>query len=387
MSSPAVSRHRLVDRPRIRRPRPRAATPAPPARTASAPPASPAGTATTGAAAPGGGRRRCSPCTACRRVAAAGHRGLPAVPAPRGPRAGARGHLRRVRHRPGLRPGDAHRPGGRPRSGTSSSWVSAARTTTATVTAVEGMAVDITECHPPGSPTERAQALEAEVGQLRAAMASRAAIEQAKGILMLLTSCSDQVAFDLLAHISSHTHRKVRDVAQVITESAAGRTRLPGRHPGDHPRRLPAGPAPPVAAPLPGSRAAGPFGRMPLPPADASVCAGTEARGGEARRALPHRPVRPATDVPDPSGRPSPAGRTCRPPARSSSPATTCPSSTASPSRSWPPGGSATWPRPSTSPAPASAGWLTPHAVHRPGRAAGRAARPTAPPRRRSTPP
>ncbi|MCW2702767.1 MAG: putative sensor protein [Blastococcus sp.] len=95
------------------------------------------------------------------------------------------------------------------------------------VAAVEGMAIDITECHPPGSPTERAQALQAEVGQLRAAMASRASIEQAKGILMLLTSCSDQVAFDLLAHISSHTHRKVRDVAQVITDSAAGRTRLP----------------------------------------------------------------------------------------------------------------------------------------------------------------
>jgi hypothetical protein len=95
------------------------------------------------------------------------------------------------------------------------------------VTAVEGMAIDITECHPPESPAGRAQALQAEVEQLRAAMASRASIEQAKGILMLLTSCSDQVAFDLLAHISSHTHRKVRDVALVITESAAGRTRLP----------------------------------------------------------------------------------------------------------------------------------------------------------------
>ena len=98
---------------------------------------------------------------------------------------------------------------------------------TGVVLAVEGMAVDITECHPPGSPVERAHALEVEVGQLRAAMASRAAIEQAKGILMLLTSCSDQVAFDLLAHISSHTHRKVRDVAQVITESATGQNRLP----------------------------------------------------------------------------------------------------------------------------------------------------------------
>jgi hypothetical protein len=98
---------------------------------------------------------------------------------------------------------------------------------TSSVLAVEGMSVDITECHPPGSPVHRAHALEAEVDQLRAAMASRAAIEQAKGILMLLTSCGDQVAFDLLAHISSHTHRKVREVAQVITASAAGVSRLP----------------------------------------------------------------------------------------------------------------------------------------------------------------
>ena len=74
---------------------------------------------------------------------------------------------------------------------------------------------------------DRVRALEAEVSQMRTAMASRATIEQAKGILMLLTSCGEQVAFDLLAHISSHTHRKVRDVAEAITESAAGRTALP----------------------------------------------------------------------------------------------------------------------------------------------------------------
>jgi hypothetical protein len=101
------------------------------------------------------------------------------------------------------------------------------RDSTGEVAAVEGMCVDITESRPHGSDLERAEALEAEVGQLRAAMASRAAIEQAKGILMLLTSCGDQVAFDLLAHISSHTHRKVRDVAEVITRSASGQTRLP----------------------------------------------------------------------------------------------------------------------------------------------------------------
>jgi hypothetical protein len=93
--------------------------------------------------------------------------------------------------------------------------------------AVHGMAVDLTDCPEPGKAPDRTAALEAEVGQMRAAMASRAAIEQAKGILMLLTSCNDAVAFELLAHISSHTHRKVRDVAESITESASGRAQLP----------------------------------------------------------------------------------------------------------------------------------------------------------------
>jgi hypothetical protein len=74
---------------------------------------------------------------------------------------------------------------------------------------------------------DRAAALEVEVAQLRAAMASRAAIEQAKGILMLLTGCTDQVAFDLLSHISGHTHRKLREVAQAITTSASGGAGLP----------------------------------------------------------------------------------------------------------------------------------------------------------------
>lgn len=70
-------------------------------------------------------------------------------------------------------------------------------------------------------------ALVTEIAQLRTAMASRAAIEQAKGMLMLLTGCGEQGAFNLLAHISSHTHRKVREVAVAIIESACGRERLP----------------------------------------------------------------------------------------------------------------------------------------------------------------
>ena len=90
--------------------------------------------------------------------------------------------------------------------------------------AVDGLVIDLTDC---GGPADRASALETEVAQMRAAMASRAGIEQAKGILMLLTSCSDTVAFDLVTHISSHTHRKVRDVAESITGSASGHAALP----------------------------------------------------------------------------------------------------------------------------------------------------------------
>jgi hypothetical protein len=119
-------------------------------------------------------------------------------------------------------------------------------------TAVEGVCVDVTDGRPRGAEEERIAALHTEVLQLRTAMASRAGIEQAKGILMLLTGCGDQGAFDLLAHISSHTHRKVREVAQTIVDSASGRAKLPddvsaivrdacppGTHPGTHPGRHP----------------------------------------------------------------------------------------------------------------------------------------------------
>src|SRR4051812_43227031 len=75
---------------------------------------------------------------------------------------------------------------------------------------------------PPPPAPDRVHDLELEVVQLRTAMASRAVIEQAKGILMLLTGCTEQVAFDVLTHISSTTHRKVRDLAVAITDSACG---------------------------------------------------------------------------------------------------------------------------------------------------------------------
>ena len=96
-----------------------------------------------------------------------------------------------------------------------------------TVTAVEGMCVDLTGCPPSDASTAEVAALRTEIGQLHEAMASRAVIEQAKGVLMLLTTCTDTVAFELLIHMSSHTHRKVREVAAQIMASATGVAGLP----------------------------------------------------------------------------------------------------------------------------------------------------------------
>jgi hypothetical protein len=95
------------------------------------------------------------------------------------------------------------------------------------VTAIEGMCVDLSGCPSPDAPTAQVAALRTEIGQLHEAMASRAVIEQAKGVLMLLTTCTDTVAFELLIHMSSHTHRKVREVAAQIAASAAGAAALP----------------------------------------------------------------------------------------------------------------------------------------------------------------
>ena len=54
--------------------------------------------------------------------------------------------------------------------------------------------------------------------QLQAAMASRAVIEQAKGILMGQRGCSAERAFDVLVKLSQDTNRKLRDVAQALVD-------------------------------------------------------------------------------------------------------------------------------------------------------------------------
>jgi GAF domain-containing protein len=56
--------------------------------------------------------------------------------------------------------------------------------------------------------------------QLQTAMASRAVIEQAKGILIGAPSCSPEDAFDLLVQLSQESNRKLRDVAQALVDDA-----------------------------------------------------------------------------------------------------------------------------------------------------------------------
>ncbi len=55
---------------------------------------------------------------------------------------------------------------------------------------------------------------------LAAAVASRAVIDQAKGILMSQRRCDPEQAFGLLVAASQRTNRKLRDVAQDLVDSA-----------------------------------------------------------------------------------------------------------------------------------------------------------------------
>ncbi|MDC0768006.1 ANTAR domain-containing protein [Streptomyces sp. HD] len=66
-------------------------------------------------------------------------------------------------------------------------------------------------------------ALLAEVIELRArneqlgrALASRAAIDQARGMVMALAPCSSDRAWDVLVEVSQHCNTKLRDVAAAL---------------------------------------------------------------------------------------------------------------------------------------------------------------------------
>lgn len=60
--------------------------------------------------------------------------------------------------------------------------------------------------------------------QLEAAMASRAVIEQAKGVIMTTNTVDSDTAFDLLRRASQAENRKLREIAaEVVAAAAAGR--------------------------------------------------------------------------------------------------------------------------------------------------------------------
>jgi PAS domain S-box-containing protein len=61
-------------------------------------------------------------------------------------------------------------------------------------------------------------AMQALVDDMRAALTSRAVIDQAKGVVMADRHCSADEAFQHLVTLSNTTHLKVRDVAQAIVE-------------------------------------------------------------------------------------------------------------------------------------------------------------------------
>ncbi|ORT56831.1 ANTAR domain-containing protein [Streptomyces sp. CB03238] len=70
--------------------------------------------------------------------------------------------------------------------------------------------------------------LATEVTQLRQALDSRAVIDQAQGMVMALTPCPAEQAWQVLVETSQHGNTKLRDVAAALVATAHGRP-LPPR--------------------------------------------------------------------------------------------------------------------------------------------------------------
>jgi GAF domain-containing protein len=64
------------------------------------------------------------------------------------------------------------------------------------------------------------------VQHMQTAMASRAVIEQAKGIVMGQRRCTAEEAFAILTKISQDSNRKLRDVAATLVERVQNRSRI-----------------------------------------------------------------------------------------------------------------------------------------------------------------
>ncbi|MGW2817436.1 ANTAR domain-containing protein [Streptomyces sp. NPDC001415] len=64
--------------------------------------------------------------------------------------------------------------------------------------------------------------LRVQCAQLRRALDSRAAIDQARGMVMALAPCSCGKAWDVLVDVSQHCNVKLRDVATALVATAEG---------------------------------------------------------------------------------------------------------------------------------------------------------------------
>jgi AmiR/NasT family two-component response regulator len=66
--------------------------------------------------------------------------------------------------------------------------------------------------------------LRARNEQLRRALASRAVIDQARGMVMALAPCPSDRAWDLLVEVSQHCNIKLRDVATALVATTKDQT-------------------------------------------------------------------------------------------------------------------------------------------------------------------
>ncbi|MFF5158182.1 ANTAR domain-containing protein [Streptomyces sp. NPDC000348] len=74
---------------------------------------------------------------------------------------------------------------------------------------------------------DRLERLENEVGQLRQALASRAVIDQAIGIVQAERRCAPDDAFQILVGISQRTNVKLREIAAALVRQAAAADSAP----------------------------------------------------------------------------------------------------------------------------------------------------------------
>ena len=63
---------------------------------------------------------------------------------------------------------------------------------------------------------EQAEALREETDQLKEALERRPIIDEARGVLMAIWSCTEEDAWQILVRVSQNTNTKLHDVAEAV---------------------------------------------------------------------------------------------------------------------------------------------------------------------------